>query len=248
MLSEYRQTLRVTSYDVGPERELKYSVMLKLLQEAAERQMVQGGLTYERMRDAGCVFLLTNVSAHIRALPHTGDMVEVWTAFCGTAGALFLRDMRIAAADGRELVRVHSHWALTDPEGHRVLRPAAFPFPDEVDLSRCPAGGVPPRLNLRGDAAACLRPAGEREVRWSDIDCNGHMNNSVYADLIGDFFPGGDMPRRLSEFAISFRHEAVEKDVISMRAGRAPDGAAAFEGTIDGRCCFEAWAVPAEKV
>ena len=245
MLSDYRTTLRVTSYDVGPTRELKYSYILRLLQEAAGRQMEEGGLTYERMRAAGCVFLLTNVSVAIAGLPHTGDMVEVWTAFRGTAGALFLRDMRITAADGRELVRLSSYWALTDPNGHRVMRPSAFPFPDAVDLSEHKSP-VPPRLNLRGEAAAALRPAGERQVRWSDIDCNGHMNNSVYADLIGDYFPGGEVPL-LSEFTISFRHEAVRHDAIAIRSGWAPDGSAVFDGTVGGRCCFEARAVPAGR-
>lgn len=245
-ITDYQTQLRITSYDVGPERELKYSVILKLLQEAAECQMKRGGLTYERMREGGCVFLLTNVSVRIAALPHAGDTVTVWTAFCGTAGALFLRDMRIRTADGGELVTLHSHWALTDPDGHRVLRPSAFPFPDAVDLTECKTGSVPARLNLRGEAARCLRPAGEREVRWSDIDCNGHMNNSVYADLMCDYFPGGKMPRRLGEFAISFRREAREKDIIAIQSGRTPDGAAVLAGEIAGRCCFEGRMLPAQ--
>lgn len=236
----YQSDIRLTSYDVGPTRELKYSMILRLLQEAAGCQLEDAGLSYEFMRDRGAVFLLTSVGVSIRSLPHAGDTVRVETWFSGNSGAQYVRDMRITGDDGSPCAELESLWTTVDPQSHRIIRPSALPFAQAIPSGEGGVAAAAERHILRDAGEPDLQDAGVRVVRWSDIDCNGHMNNAVYADLICDYYPGGLGSRRLTGFSISFLGEAEPGDSIRIRTAEEPGNDAFFAGLIGERRCFEA--------
>jgi acyl-ACP thioesterase len=230
----------VTSYDVGASLRLKYSMILKLLQEAAGRQLAGEGFGYEFLRDNGAVFLLTKVDVEIKDLPAGGDTITVETWFRGLRGAQFVRDMRISGASGETLAECETLWITVDPGTHKILRPASFSFPEIVRPYK------DDQVNIRqhkADTADILESEWvkyKREVRWSDIDCNAHMNNAVYADLICDCFPGGLGERNLEYFSITFAGEALEGAEIDIKTAMTKSGYAVYEGKVGEKRCFEA--------
>lgn len=231
----YRMKLRVTSHDVGPERTLKPSSMLGMMQETAGRHLAQDGLTYEVMRAQGIVFLLVTQAVRITKLPHCDDEIEIVTSFERTRGARFVRGMRFFDKDGLSLIEASTLWIIADPATHRILRPGALPF-ELPKAGENPVGVEAKRIELPAGAGA----AGVRTVRWSDIDCNRHMNNAVYADLVCDYYPGGFEGKSLGYLQIDFTGEAALGDDIEIKTTAAPDGTAVFEGTIKGKSCFRA--------
>lgn len=237
MESKYSMPVRVTSYDVGASRTLKPSSILKLMQETAGRHLDGAGLTYEAMRSKGVVFLIVKMAVDIISLPKYDDEITVETRFERTEGVKFVRSFRFFDGTGNPLIGASTFWIIADPDTHRILRPSAFPFERPEGLN----GGFPidfAKITLPDTAS----DAGVRRVRWSDIDCNSHMNNAVYADIVCDFFPGGLGKRQLRHFQIDFEGEAVLGDEINIKTAVNDDGAALFEGTIGGRRCFKALA------
>jgi medium-chain acyl-[acyl-carrier-protein] hydrolase len=242
MLGKFRMQADVTSFDVGQTRHLKYSMILRFLQEAAGRQLEREGLSYERMRESGVVFLLTSVNMQIRDLPKAGETITIETWFHTLRGAKFERCMRMLGQRGQVYAEGESLWVTVNPETHRIIRPTAFPFHDLMRETQDDTFTVP----LRQARAVELPETGVqlalRPVRWSDIDCNGHMNNAVYADLICDHFPGGLGLRRLAYFAIEFSGEAAEGSQIAIRSAMTGEKDAAFEGKFGDKLCFKALA------
>lgn len=229
----------VTTFDVGPERKLKYSMLLRYLQEAADRQMREDGMSYETLRDKGVVFVLTRADVAVTRLPEPGENIEAKTWFDGYSGVKFVRSLLVADAQGKTLAQAKTEWVTVDPDKHRIVRPSAFPFPYKATAAQ--NGCVEaPRVVVKPDKV----PAEDwqtfsRDIRRSDVDFNGHVNNAVYADLICDYFPFGLQSRELEYFGINFSGEAREGDELLIRsAGRGQD--AVICGTIGGRRCFEA--------
>lgn len=243
MLDKYRMDAEVTSFDVGPTRQLKYSMILKFLQEAAERQLNQEGLTYEFMSSKGIVFLLTRMDVKISRLPAVGESVAVYTWFETLRGAQFVRDMRMTGAGGETLAEAQSLWITVDPDTHRIIRPTAFPFPDKMRPYKGDTVDVPVAKIKPGDLPEDAWATSFREVRWSDIDCNRHMNNAVYADLICDCYPGGLGNRQLTSFGISFIGEALEGARMEIRSALTQRDEAVYTCKIGDKRCFEAFAV-----
>lgn len=224
---------RVTSYDVGPTRTLKPSSVLKMMQETAGMHLAQDGLTYEYMRSSGIVFLLVKLAVAVKRMPRCEENIKIETWFERTEGVKFVRDMRFLSEASELLLEADTRWIIADPNNHRILRPSAFPFemPEvggdtvKISVSRIvvPDGAV---------------NAGSRLVRWSDIDCNNHMNNAVYADIICDFYPQGLGFNELGSFQINFDGEASLGDEISIKTAADARGGAVISGTVSGRRCF----------
>ena len=64
-----------------------------------------------------------------------------------------------------------------------------------------------------------LEKCGQRKIVYSDIDFNGHMNNTKYPDMVCDFLP--DMKDRwVSSFSISYLKEGTYGDTLDIY--RAP--------------------------
>lgn len=239
MIPEYTMRTQVTTFDVGPERRLKYSMLLRYLQEAADRQMREDGMSYETLRDKGVVFVLTRADVSVKRLPAPGEDIAVNTWFKGFHGAEFIRNMTVEDMRGGTLAEAETRWVTVDPEKHRIVRPAAFPFPEKIKST---AGNKVETPHITFKTAEVPPEAWRtfsREIRWSDVDFNGHVNNAVYADFLCDYFPSGIHGRELDYFGINFSGEAREGDELKILSAQY-EGNAVLCGTIAGRRCFEA--------
>ena len=184
---QWEWTLKVDSYMVGPEWTLRPAYQLKLQQEVGERHFAAGGLGYETLYREGVVFVLTRLNSVIRRAPRLHETVRLQTWHRSPKGSQFFRCYRFLSEAGDPLIESVSAFTLVDPVQHRLLRPAAFEkfgvagqdytvdCPDPAKM-RMPAG---------------LQPVGDHVVRRSEIDFNGHLNNTEYAELLADYAPGG---------------------------------------------------------
>jgi medium-chain acyl-[acyl-carrier-protein] hydrolase len=238
MKEQFEIEYKVTSYDVDASQKLKYSMILKLLQETAGCQLESLNLNYEYLRLQGAAFLLTKVTVAIHRLPTSGEKITAQTWFYGLKGAQFIRHFRLKASDGSTLVECESLWITVNPETHRVLRPSTFPFKEILK----PFDGdcvIMPANIAENTQTPQISKSFSREVRYSDIDCNNHMNNAVYADIICDYFPEGIAGKSLISFSISYQGEARERDIITLIVTDFGD-LVNFEGKIGEKRCFEA--------
>lgn len=234
MVGKFSTKTSISSFEVDKSRNLRPSAILMLMQEVAGQHLESEGYSYEVMRSKGFVFLLVKEAVSINRLPHCRDEVKLATWFEKTKGAEFLRAMQITDEKGL-LIEAQTYWIIADPETHKILRPTALPF-------EMPCLGTDSvKTKARKIKVENGVDAGVREVRYSDIDCNNHMNNSVYADIVCDYFPNGLGDKSLSQFQINFEGEATLGEKINIKTASA-DGGVVFEGTIDGRKCFLAYA------
>ena len=213
---DYTWGLKIASYDAGKDRRLRPSNQLKLQQEVGELHLGEGGLTWEEFYRHGMIFVLTRLNSVIHRAPVLDEKVWLRTWHRDTKGAQFYRCYQFLDAAGNPLIESVSAFALVDPVTHKLLPPAA------------------------------LVPAGTRRVYWSDTDYNGHLNNTVYADILCDFLPGGMEGKRLTGFSISFLKEAMEGEDLVVSACAAP-GEAWVAAAHQRGTCFEARATFVEE-
>lgn len=240
---DYTWPIKIASYDAGRDKRLRLSNQLKLQQEAGERHLGAGGLTWEELCHHGMVFVLTRLNSVIHRAPLLDEKIWLRTWHRGTRGAQFYRCYQFLDETGKPLIESVSAFALVDPATHKLLRPDAF---DQFGMALQPdrKNGCPDPGRLRPPTA--LVPAGTRRVYWSDTDYNGHLNNTVYADILCDFLPGGMEGRRITGFSIAFLKEAMEGEELAVSACSV-SGEAWVSATHERGTCFEARATFAEE-
>lgn len=205
----------VATYDADKDRLLKLSSQMKMQQEVGEIHLNECNLPYSVLFEKGIVFVLTRSRAVIYRRPELEEKVHITTWERECKGVQFFRSYRFEDAAGNLLIDACSAFAMVDPVSHKLQRPKVFHELCNVEnkekTTTCP---LPDKIILPEG----MEQVGVRTVRYSDIDYNGHLNNTVYADLLCDFLPGGMNGRQIKEFALQYIGEAVEGDEIKISA------------------------------
>ena len=211
---DYTWNIKISSFDVGQDRRMKLSSILKYQQEVGELHFDIGGLGFEELVRNGMAFVITRARAKIHRMPKLNEQLSLTTWHRDSKGAQFFRCYQYSDAGGNPLIESVSAFALVDPETHRVLRPSEFlKFGIATQPARVNGCPDPEKIQV----PANLIDAGIRKVGWSDIDYNGHLNNTVYADIVADCMPKDLRRLEISEFSINFQSEALEGEEISLK-------------------------------
>ena len=120
---------------------------------------------------------------------------------------------------GNEVFRSISIWVLMDLNSRSMILPGK--------------SGISVLGTLRGNeltspnglVAKELRCSRSRTVSFTDLDRNGHMNNTKYMDWIDDLIPSAfHQSHDLKEFTVCYMSEAREGQELSMQWGFLEDG------------------------
>jgi medium-chain acyl-[acyl-carrier-protein] hydrolase len=182
----FRETHRVRFFDAEPGGRAGIPAICRLMEEAANSQTAELGLSISQVREAGRMWVLTRFALTVFALPKMGDQVTVETwASDRTAGVRAYRDFRMFDADGHVLAEAATLWLLLDLGTRRLVR-----LPDSVLQIRHPG-----RVGAQAvDSVLLVAPATsgvpeEFKIRWSDLDENNHANNLRYIEWVMDAVP-----------------------------------------------------------
>ena len=133
------------------------------------------------------VFLLSREHIVVHKPLKAGEKITVTTWPVKAKGAQFRRTVIITDETGERMASIYTGWTLADPVQHKILRPSAFPY--ALNISEPAEEGEEKIAGLRPNRAEETESGVPLMVRYSNTDCNGHLNNAVYGDLALDCLP-----------------------------------------------------------
>lgn len=177
---------RIESYEVQPNDIVRPSTLFRLFQKASGDDLDQIGLTYDFLRDNGIVFVLTKITLKYFENIHSYDIVEITTRPRCCKGVSFVRDFDVFVS-GKRVAYATSTWVLLDINSRKLLRPSAI---DKLGTIKTDSENIITIEDRRMKFDTTLmKETDVREVYYSQIDRNGHMNNTFYPDIVYDYFP-----------------------------------------------------------
>jgi acyl-CoA thioesterase FadM len=177
--------------------------------------------------------------------PHFGEIVTVRSWPRNWHKLFAVRDYDILDKDGKAMVRGRSGWLIVDVEKRRPLRPQAAmeQLPRNEGINALPlgaSGGDAPSALADRFAGSGINPpntgdAGTiRRVSYSDIDFNGHMNNTRYIQWIQDLFePEILEDARQLRLDINYLSEALYGQELNLVRAPFTDSAEPGEGPVE---------------
>lgn len=182
MSTVYEMKTRVNSRDVDLWGQCRPSAVLGILQEAATRAALALGVSGPELRSKyNCLWMVARNWVELDAPLRWNDELTVRTWHRGGSGVSTYRDFDLYR-EGKRIGQAVSLWVMVDADSRKLFRIknlAEFQGTDGGELCK---------------AAKLRRPAmpetfdsrTRRDLRYSDTDINGHVNNAHYADFACD--------------------------------------------------------------
>ena len=229
VLSVKRQ---VKSCDTDRFRRMRLSVLFRILQELSIAHTEALGAGRAKTLDKGALWVMGKMKVEM-SRPIFYDekiLLESWPG--KTVHFIFPRYYQFINEDGELLCNASGIWALIDQETRRVVMPEelGISLPEEKRDNEL---SLPMTVKVQETAKTY-----ERKVTYSDIDLNGHVNNTCYLDWFEDLFP---MEYHKSHYwkrvQIHFIKEIYPNQKVEMKVGNQGD-TWYMEGFADGETVF----------
>lgn len=234
----FSKTLYIPYPECDMHNEWKLSYLMRCVQQVASDQLDALDLPFDKLYAEGMAFLLSREHIVIHRGLRAGEEITVTTWPVTPKGAQFRRTIILSNEKEERLASVYTSWTLVDPIGHKILRPSAFPHP--LNASEPAEEGEQRIAGMRPEKAPQTEPGLSLTVRYSNTDCNMHLNNAVYGDLVMDCLPIEILQQqRPAEFYIQYNHEAKIGSCVQTRLGRTSTGWY-VSGALGETNCFEA--------
>ncbi len=232
---KYIKHYTVKWHDTDANRNLTPSHLLMYMEETSDHHLRDAGMSLDDLRDRkSLAFLLSRIAVRSYLQLHAGDAIDVETWVCEGRGLSFIRCFRVLRA-GEVAAEAYSVWALLHLGTRKLLPASEFPYDIEPELPLC--SSVSSRV--RFPAQSGMELAGERKIVYSDIDYNGHMNNTHYPNMLCDFTPD-IRSKQIVGFTLSFLHEASFGHTLQVWRQQTSDGYGFRTLDEDGNTCLEA--------
>ena len=179
----YTQDYKVTDIAVDRYGRMKPSMILFLAQEVAGQHCNQLSVDYETLAAKRMFWAVTRHRVQITRLPVRGETIRIETWPMPTTRVAYPRSVIAYDEAGNECFRAISLWVLMDLDKRSMILPGK---------SGISVLGTLRGLELdspNGLVAKELRSHRSRTVCFTDLDRNGHMNNTKYLDWISDLLP-----------------------------------------------------------
>jgi acyl-ACP thioesterase len=211
---------RVASYEVDPAERLTPRALCAFLQETAGRDVDRRGFGMRRLIDRGLAWFLQRLDVEVARWPRLGDEIVVRTRARGFTRVIAERDFLVTDAEGEEMARASSRWAVVGLEARRPVR-----LPEGVaDLPAGPLHELAPRDGGLPEADPCDLEA-RFAVRRGDLDVVGHVNNTRYVEWVLETVPAELLDSRPPRaFDVLFRREAGRGASILSRSRELEPG------------------------
>ena len=151
------------------------------------------------------MWAISRQKIQITRLPHVGETITVETWPMPTTKVAYPRSTVGYDEKGNELFRAISLWVLMDCDTRNMITPGK---------SGIMVTGTLRGLELAAPHSLIVKPLGSmtrRRVGFTELDRNGHMNNTRYLDWIDDLLPSAfHKENPVKEITVCYLSEAME--------------------------------------
>ena len=215
----FQKDFEITDICVDRYGRLKPSMILLYAQEIAGMHCNELALDYDTLAKQRLFWAVTRHKVQVTRLPMRGETIHVETWPMPTTRVAYPRSMVAYDTKGNECFRSISLWVLMDLDTRNMILPGK----SGISVVGTLRGNELPSPN--GLIAKPLGSHRNRSVCFTDLDRNGHMNNTRYMDWIDDLLPSPfHMRSTVKEFTVCYLSEAKEGQELDLRWDFVEDG------------------------
>ena len=207
----YTQNFEITDHYVDCFGRMTPASILLMIQEVAGKHCTALSVDYDTLAKRGLFWAVTRHRVQIERMPRLGERIRVETWPMPTTKVAYPRSVVAYDQAGNECFRAISLWVLMNLDTRSMILPGK---------SGISVVGSLRGLELPSPGSLALMEhtqTRQRQVCFTDLDRNGHMNNTRYLNWVSDLLPSAfHQEHEVKEFTICYHAEAREGQLLDL--------------------------------
>ena len=193
-------------------QDIKLAEFLAITSDSAVEDYHQRGITFDFLKEKNVAILTSRIAYRFHKMPKCNQIITLKCWEEAPKGLQLTRCYELTDESGEVLVNGFTTWLLVNLENRRIMKPSSFTFREEPTFTTplksldCGKIQIPENLDLLGS----------RKICFSDLDANGHMNNSRYGEYIIDCLPPEFQNKQITDLRLNYAHEAMFGDTLEL--------------------------------
>lgn len=207
----FTEKIKVNSNDVDCLSELKLSSLFKYLQQVATDHVYTLELSHnDLLNKFNLLWVILRMEVRIIRTPKLDEELTLSTHPGDQKAFIFPRFFQAYDKDGKLVITASSIWTVIDATTRKVsMKPEGI-----VVLGEECKDDIEFPIKINGEASSLVDT---RTVRYSDIDMNGHLNNTQYIEYILDTHNSEFYKRhRIYSIIVNYDKEIKDGDVVAL--------------------------------
>ena len=212
--SLFKQNYHVDLRDVDFAKKLRLSTLFSYFQDIASLAAENLGCGIGTLEKTfGVAWILTRIRVDIIRFPVWDEDITIETWPLEPSKIEFDRDFFVKDAEGNIIIRAVSKWVIMDIKERKLKRSDAIGIRYPENRTERAIEGKLGKLKDFGN----LEMAYNKVIGYSDIDFNGHLNNSKYVDYIMDCLSFEEHKNHsIRTIDLNFIQEALPGDTLTL--------------------------------
>lgn len=236
----YEQTYQLRTGDFDRYAHLQPASVLDVFQDAAgvNAESVPG-MSWQELSEADLFWAITRIKYEVLKTPQLHEQVTVRTWPLAPNRMGFQREYTITSLDGHPFVKATSDWVMIDRETRAFASARDF-YQDRGVFDFSTETVFDKKIRkIRNFDWKEQKPALIVMPAFTDIDINGHVNNSRYTNFVMNAINLKEN-EVISTFQIDYRHEIRQGIKIALYTHREEDTITVMGIDPDETCMFAA--------
>lgn len=220
MLPIYECSLRVEAHDADSTGRLKVSSVFNHIQNVAAVHAGRLRVGIAEVLGQGLFWVLSWVRLEFASLPRFGDEFSARTWPKCRHKLFFIRDFLFSGSDGEVFCRATTAWLLVDVKTKKAVSVQrlreGIPQLEGEHALHC----LPERFEVEHEGRSVFT----KQIRYSDLDVNRHVNNARFTEFLMDCYPvQHHRNHRINAMTVAFVAEAKYGDELDLRLVDSPE-------------------------
>ncbi|WP_010094265.1 acyl-[acyl-carrier-protein] thioesterase [Ornithinibacillus scapharcae] len=213
--TRYTKNYHIDLGDVDFQRKLKLSALFRYFQDAANLAAENLGVGITQLFEKyGVAFVLMRIRVDIIRTPMLDEEITIETWPLKPGKLEFERDYIVRDKNGEVIAKAVSVWVIMDLNKRRLKRSESInlEYPELIEERAIDVALA--KLKATDE----LETVYHKTIGYSDIDFNGHLNNSKYIDYIMDCFALEEHQRyHTSSIEVNYLNEVMPGDTLLIK-------------------------------
>ena len=220
-----------------PDRNLSWAEILRITTDAAGEDFTDRDMPWTFLQEKGIVIIVSRVSFHVYKMPKYDSIITLKTYEAAPMGPLCTRMFELYDAETNELlIKGLSLWTCLDFINKKLMPAKAFPYrpcPTNIaEFEGIKAGKISIPENMKTIA--------KHIIQYSELDANGHTNNSKYINFAIDNLPKEFQKKQIKDLRLNYSKEALLGEELEIKAAYNPEeNKYTIQGLVNSEASFE---------